>query len=86
MNEIIRYAVKMKNGSYMLQDLDDMVAGRVHINSVDHPIDASLFKDKSNAARCIGEILSGNTNLLCLYNDENPPQEVEELKIKINIS
>lgn len=84
MNKIIRYTVQMKNGSYMLQDFDDMTAGRVHVITVDNPIDSSLFKRKDVAQRCIEEILSGNTNLLVLYDEGNPPERVIELTIEWN--
>jgi hypothetical protein len=82
---ITRYAVRMKNGDYMLQDFDDEVAQRVLIHSVGNPIDSSLLKTRETAQRCINEILSGNTNLLVLYDDDNPPEEVVELKIEYQL-
>jgi hypothetical protein len=85
MNKITRYAVRMKNGDYMRQDLDDTKVGVVLIRTVYNPIDAMLVKDKYTAQRCVTDVLSGNTNLLCLYNDDNPPEEVVELKINLEI-
>ncbi|MFO1442896.1 hypothetical protein KDN24_06660 [Bacillus sp. Bva_UNVM-123] len=86
MNEVIRYVVKMNNGDYMIQDLDDLVSMRVHIHTRDNPIDADLFRTRENAQRCIDETISGNTNLLVLFDEENPPKEVKELKINFEIS
>ena len=85
MNGVIRYAVKMRNGDYMIQDLDDMTPLRVHIHTRDNPIDADLFKTRENAQRCVDETLTCNTNLLVLYDEENPPQEVVEVKIKYEV-
>ena len=81
--KVIRYAVRMKNGSYMRQEFDDRNVSRVLIHTVDHPIDASLLKDRVTAQRCIDDVISGNTNLLCLYDDNNPPEEVVELFIEV---
>lgn len=85
MNKVIRYVIRMKNGDYARQDFDDMVAGRVKMWSTDNPIDADLFKNRTTAQRVVDEVLSGNTNLLVIYNDENPPQDVQELEIEFTI-
>jgi hypothetical protein len=81
---IVRYAIQMKNGNYMKQEFDESLE-RIRIRVVDNPIDADLLKDKSVALRTINEILTGNTNLLILYDDDNPPESVVELKIDVNI-
>jgi hypothetical protein len=81
---IVRYAIKMKNGNYMKQEFDGSLE-RIRIRSVDHPIDADLLKDKSVALRVLNEILTGNTNLLVLYDEDNPPENVVELRVEVNI-
>lgn len=78
---VIRYVVKMKNGSYMVQIVDDDNSEIIHITTVDLPIDADLLKSRSVAERCVEEIISGDTNLLVLYDDGNPPVSVTELEI-----
>jgi hypothetical protein len=81
---IVRYAIKMKNGNYMKQEFDGSLK-RIRIRAVDNPIDADLLKDKNAALRTINEIMTGNTNLLVLYNEDNPPESVVELRIEVNI-
>lgn len=81
---IVRYAIQMKNGNYMRQEFDGSLE-RIRIRAVDNPIDADLLKDKSVALQTINEILTGNTNLLVLYDDDNPPESVVELKVDVNI-
>jgi hypothetical protein len=55
--------------------------GQLEIWAVDNPIDADLFKDKNTAVRVLTETLSGNTNIVVLYDEDNPPQSVVELHI-----
>lgn len=86
MNKVIRYAVKMKNGDYMRQDLDDTQIGRILIRTVDHPIDSTLLKNKKDAERCIYELFAKSSNLPCVYDDDNPPETVQELKITVTIN
>ena len=83
MKTVTRYVVRMRNGDYMVQDFDDMHAGRVLVSSTDHPIDATLLKDRKTSERCIADIVSGSTNLLVLYEEDNPPEETVELKITV---
>ena len=54
---------------------------RLKIRPIDLPIDADLLKEKSVAVRVLNEILTGNTNLLVLYDEDNPPKRVVEIKI-----
>jgi hypothetical protein len=82
---MIRYVIEMKNGSYMRQEFEGSLE-RLKIRTVDNPIDADLLKDKSTAERVLKEILTGNTNILVLYNDDNPPIKVVELYIKYTIN
>ncbi|MEM5009387.1 hypothetical protein WKH57_01570 [Niallia taxi] len=85
MKNVTRYVVKMRNGDYMVQSVDDNNARRVLITTVDHPIDGDLFKDKSVAARCVEEILAGEATLDVEYNKNNPPVGYEELYIDVEI-
>lgn len=78
---ITRYVVKMKNGGYMKQEFEGSLES-IRISSVDHPIDADLLKSKDVAIRCVNEILSGNSSILVLFDEENPPVEVDELEIE----
>jgi hypothetical protein len=80
---MIRYVIEMKNGSYMRQEFEGSLE-RLKIRTVDNPIDADLLKDKSTAERVLKEMLTGNTNILVLYNDDNPPAKVVELEIEYN--
>jgi hypothetical protein len=84
MAKVIRYVIKMRNGDYMKQEFHETVE-KVKIYTVDLPIHADLFKDKNTAQRVLDEILSGNTNLLVIYNDDNPPVEVVEVEINYEI-
>ncbi|GIN22550.1 hypothetical protein [Siminovitchia fordii] len=79
--KVIRYAVKMKNGSFMVQEIDDSNPQILHIHTVDSPIDADLLRSKDAAQRCVNDIPSGNTNLMVLYDDDNPPEKVMEIEI-----
>lgn len=80
---MIRYAVELRNGNYMKQEFVGSLE-RINIESVDNPIDATLLKKKEVAQRCLSEILSGNTNFLVLYDDDNPPSKVVELNISFS--
>lgn len=82
MNEIIRFVIKMRQGNYMKQEFDPKSHRIVNIWTVDNPIDADLLKDRFTAERVIQEVLSGNTNLMTIYDENNPPEKVVELKIK----
>ena len=82
---IRRYVIELRNGSYMKQDFHGSVE-LIKIRSVDNPIDADLLKQKSIADRCLSEILTGNTNIMVLYDDDNPPVRVVELKINYNVN
>ena len=82
---VIRYAVRMRNGDYMVQNHAEDAIQRILIRTVDNPIDADLLKTKKTAQRCIDEILSGNTNVLVQYDEENPPKEVVELEINYQV-
>ncbi|MDT0160377.1 hypothetical protein [Bacillus sp. AG4(2022)] len=81
MNKVTRYVVRMKNGDYLRQDFDHLRLDTVRIWSVDNPIDSDLFRSEKEAERLIKEVLSGSTNLLVIYQDDNPPEQVEELEI-----
>jgi len=72
----------MKNGTYMKQEWDGSLE-KVRIDTVNNPINASLIKWKNDADRVLLEILNGSTYLLVLYDDNNPPVEVVEIKIKV---
>ncbi|WP_080845638.1 hypothetical protein [Cytobacillus gottheilii] len=85
MSMTVRYAVKMKNGEYLRQDFDEQRIETVRLWSVENAIDADLFRSESEAQRLIKEVLTGNTNLLVLYDDENPPNEVVKLTIGFKI-
>lgn len=78
----IRYVIQMRNGDYMKQEWDGSLE-RVKLRSFDNPLDADLFKSKSITERVLNKILTGNTNLLVLYDDDNPPVRVVEFCIKI---
>jgi hypothetical protein len=80
----IRYVIKLRNGSYMKQDFDGSLE-RIKIRAIDNPIDADLLRDKGLAERVIDEILTGNTNILVLYDDNNPPVEVIEINITMKL-
>ena len=85
MNYITRYAIKMKNGQYMKEDFDGSL-NRVKLRSVSHPIDSTLIPLKSTATRCLYEILNGDTNILVLVDEDNPPVSVEEVRIKVVVT
>lgn len=86
MKTVIRQVIRMKNGDYMRQDLDDTKVGTVLIRTVDHPIDASLFKDKKLAETVIFEMLGeATTSLPIVWDRENPPEEVETLVINVEV-
>lgn len=75
----IRYLVKMKNGDYMKQEWDGSLE-RVMLHSVDNPIDADKFRNKFAPERILKEVLSGDTAILTLYHEENPPEKVVKME------
>ncbi|GLI82562.1 hypothetical protein ANABIO32_02490 [Rossellomorea marisflavi] len=85
MNKITRYVIKMKNGTYMKTEFDEVVPSQVKVLEVDHPVDADLHRDKETAERIIKEIATTTTFLPVIYNKENPPEEVQEMKIGVEI-
>lgn len=84
MNEVTRYVIKLKNGSFMKQEYKESLE-LVEIHSVDHPIDADLFKRKSTASRTNQELLSKNTNFPVVYDEDEAPTEVVKVSISIDI-
>jgi hypothetical protein len=82
---VVRYAIQLRNGNYMKLEYDGSLE-RLKIRPVDLPIDADLLKEKGVAVRALNEILTGNTNLLVLYDEDNPPKRVVELKINWEIN
>ncbi len=82
--KVIRYVVRMRNGSFMVQDMSETLQA-IRIVTVDSPIDADLLKTREVAQRCVDDIPTGNTNLFVIYDKENPPEEVVELEINYQI-
>jgi hypothetical protein len=70
----------MKNGNYMKQEFNGSLE-LIKIVPVDNPIDSDLLKERHTAERVLEELLSGNTNIIVLYDEDNPPEKVIELKI-----
>ncbi|MDT0160404.1 hypothetical protein [Bacillus sp. AG4(2022)] len=78
--EVTRFVISLKNGNFMKQDFDESLE-RIKINTTDLSIDADLFNNKQTADRVLNEIISGNTNLLVIYDEDNPPIEVKDIRI-----
>lgn len=57
---------------------------RIRLKSVSNPLDADLIRLKSTAKRILDEILTGNTSLLVLYDEDNSPNDIKMFKININ--
>ena len=74
----------MRNGDYMRQDFHE-TGEKIKISNIDVPVDADLIKSKSVAQRVLQEILAGSSNLLVLYDDNNPPVEVVEVEINYEV-
>ncbi|WJV20817.1 hypothetical protein QU593_10405 [Rossellomorea marisflavi] len=85
MSKITRYVIKMKNGTYMKTEFDEVIPSQVKVLEVDHPVDADLHKDKGTAQRINNEIITSTTFLPVIFNKENPPEEVQEVTIKVEI-
>ncbi|MGD6876895.1 hypothetical protein [Bacillus infantis] len=84
MKKIVRYVIRMRNGSYMRQVLDDTKVGVVLVKTVDHPIDSDLYKERKTPERLISDLINGaRTFLPVVWDKDNPPEEVEELKINL---
>lgn len=77
---MIRYAIELRNGGYMKQEFKGTLE-LLEVRSVDSPIDADLLKEKQTAERVLNEILTGNTNIAVLYDENNPPCGIVELHI-----
>lgn len=80
MEKVIRYVIKMRNGDFLKQEFHETVE-QVKIHTVDLPIHADLYKDKTTIYRVLNQLQEKTTNLPVIYNDENPPVEVVEVKI-----
>lgn len=85
MNNVKRYVVRMRNGDFMRQEFDESL-DNVKIFTSDHPIDADLLKSKSTAERVINEIITGKTNLPVSFDKNNPPVDVVEINIAVDVS
>jgi hypothetical protein len=79
----IRYVIKLRNGNYLRTEFKGSL-NLLEVWAVDNPIDADLIKEKRHAERSLKEILSGNSAIVVLYDEDNPPVEVIELNISIN--
>ncbi|MBX0320276.1 hypothetical protein [Shouchella clausii] len=78
-NQVTRYVIKLKNGSYMQQNM--LNGEKVRLIGVDLPIDADMFKLESLAKRIIEDIDNGTTNLEVEFEPDLEPVSVESYTI-----
>lgn len=79
-----RYVIQLKNGDFMRQEFHETLE-RVKVFSVENPLNADKSTTFSMAKEALDNILSGNTNLLVLYDENNPPERVVEVKFSYEI-
>ena len=58
---------------------------QVMIFAVENPLHADKFNTYSMTKEILENTLSGNTNLLVLYDENNPPERVLEVKYSYEI-
>ncbi|MEK4025397.1 hypothetical protein [Sporosarcina sp. FSL W7-1283] len=82
---INRYAIKMKNGTFLSLPFYDVSQEHIWAFTVGLPVDAELFKTKNDAEMFLKDILNGGLSILVGFEDSNPPFEVVELEVNYQV-